>query len=163
MLRVSALLLACLPVLAWPAGSVFKWVDAEGAVHYDDQSRLQQRLTRATIARGPVAAEPSATVPAELVAEVQRRCVDLRERAASMRTATQLYGSDPAGNVYRLSDRQAVIARAAADREQARYCAEDAPRRFYREQQELARQESSATTAVQPPRHTQSALPAASN
>lgn len=141
MIRPGLFLLALMPSLAWSAGSVYKWVDANGETHYDDQNRLQQRLTRATIARGPVAAEPSATVPAELVAEVRRRCVDLRERAASMKTASKLYGSDPAGNVYRLSERQAALARAEAEREQLRYCNADAPRRFYREELERSRRE----------------------
>lgn len=128
-----ALLLALPSALVLAAGSVYRWTDAQGVVHYDDQSRLQQRLTRETIARKPVPAEPSATVPNELVQAVRQRCVDLRERAASVRGAAQLYGTDPAGNRYPLSPRQAALARAEADREEARYCAEDAPRRLYRE------------------------------
>lgn len=130
-----------LPVLVEAAGSVYRWTDAQGVVHYDDQSRLQERLTRATIARGPVAAEPSATVPADLVAEVRRRCIDLRERASSMRSAATLYGQDPAGNVYRLSPRQTALALIEADRDQQRYCHPEAPRHFYREALERGRRE----------------------
>lgn len=141
----AMLLAVLLPTAAWSAGSVYKWTDAQGMVHYDDQSRLQQRLTRASIARAPVAAEPSATVPAELVAEVRRRCVDLRERAASMRSAGQLYGRDPAGNRYPLSARQAALALVEAESEQARYCHPDAPRRLYSEA--LARERQQALEA----------------
>lgn len=140
-LRPLALLLALTPLLAGAAGSVYRWTDAQGVVHYDDQSRLEQRLTRQSIARKPVPAEPSATVPNELVQAVRQRCVDLRERAASVRGALQLYGTDPAGNRYPLSPRQAALARAEADREEARYCGADAPRRIYREAVEQGRRE----------------------
>ena len=137
----AALLLALVPGLAGAAGSVYRWTDAQGVVHYDDQSRLQQRLTRESIARRAVPAEPTATVPNELVQAVRQRCIDLRERASSVRGALQLYGTDPAGNRYPLSPRQAALARAEADREEARYCHPEAPRHFYREALERGRRE----------------------
>lgn len=138
-LAVLVLLLVLAPLPAAAAGSVYRWTDAQGVVHYDDQSRLEQRLTRQSIARKPVPAEASATVPNELVQAVRRRCVDLRERASSVRAAPQLYGTDPAGNRYPLSPRQSALARAEADREEARYCGPDAPRRIYREAVEKGR------------------------
>lgn len=115
------------------AGSVFKWVDADGTTHFDDQSRLAERLTRSSIARRPIAAAASATVPADLIEAVRRRCEDLRARSHSMRGARELFGRDPGGNIYRLSERQVRLEQAAAEREQQRYCQPEAARRFHQE------------------------------
>lgn len=104
------------------AGGVFKWVDARGIVHYDDHSLLAERLTRATIARGVVAADAKATVPADFVAEVARQCEDLRQRSASYAQARELYGRDPAGNQYRFSGYQMALERATLAAESRRYC-----------------------------------------
>jgi len=113
-------LLLCGAVQA--AGGVFKWVDDRGVTHYDDQSLLAERMTRATIARGLVAADPTATVPADYVALVADQCVDLRQRAASVSQARDLYGRDPVGNQYRLSDNQVALERARLAQETTRYC-----------------------------------------
>lgn len=148
MRRVAGLWLAlALPLAAGAAGSVYKWVDAQGVVHYDDQSRLAERLTRQSIARRFIAGEASATAPAELVAEVQRRCADLRERAAGMAQSTVLYGRDPAGNVYRLSERQMALERAEADQARDYYCRDDAARLIYEELLAVARADGSAPAA----------------
>lgn len=148
MRRVAGLWLAlALPLAAGAAGSVYKWVDAQGVVHYDDQSRLAERLTRQSIARRFIAGEASATAPAELVAEVQRRCADLRERAAGMAQSAVLYGRDPAGNVYRLSERQMALERAEADQAHDYYCRDDAARLIYEELLAVARADGSAPAA----------------
>lgn len=148
MQRAAGLWLAlALPLAAGAAGSVYKWVDAQGVVHYDDQSRLAERLTRQSIARRFIAGEASATAPAELVAEVQRRCADLRERAAGMAQSTVLYGRDPAGNVYRLSERQMALERAEADQARDYYCRDDAARLIYEELLAVARADGSAPAA----------------
>lgn len=148
MRRAAGLWLAlALPLAAGAAGSVYKWVDAQGVVHYDDQSRLAERLTRQSIARRFIAGEASATAPAELVTEVQRRCADLRERAAGMAQSTVLYGRDPAGNVYRLSERQMALERAEADQARDYYCRDDAARLIYEELLAVARADGSAPTA----------------
>lgn len=104
------------------AGGVFKWVDGHGVTHYDDQSLLAQRMTRATIARGYVAADPTATVSADYVAEVADQCTDLRQRSASFADARELYGRDPIGNQYRLSENQVALERARLAQETTRYC-----------------------------------------
>lgn len=134
-----------LPLAASAAGSVYKWVDAQGVVHFDDQSRLAERLTRQSIARRFIAGEATATAPAELVAEVQRRCTDLRERAAGMAQSTALFGRDPAGNVYRLSERQMALERAEADQARDYYCRDDAPRLIYEELLAVVRSENETT------------------
>ncbi len=131
--RACLLLGLALPLAAGAAGSVYKWVDAQGVVHFDDQSRLAERLTRQSIARRFIAGEATATAPAELVVEVERRCVDLSERAAGIAQANALYGRDPAGNVYRLSERQVALERAEAVQARDYYCRDDAPRHIYEE------------------------------
>lgn len=114
------LLLLASPAQA--AGGVFKWVDARGITHYDDQSLLAERMTRATIARGGVAADPAATVSADYVAEVAHQCADLRQRTTSFAGARELYGRDPVGNQYRLSTNQVELERARLAQETSRYC-----------------------------------------
>ena len=148
MRRAAGLWLAlALRLAAGAAGSVYMWVDAHGVVHYDDQSRLAERLTRQSIARRFIAGEASATAPAELVTEVQRRCADLRERAAGMAQSAVLYGRDPAGNVYRLSERQMALERAEADQARDYYCRDDAARLIYEELLAVARADGSAPAA----------------
>ena len=120
--RLSGLLLLLLAGHAAAAGGVFKWVDARGVTHYDDQSLLAERMTRATIARGSVAADPTATVSPEYVRQVADQCADLRLRSASFREARELYGRDPAGNQYRLSENQIALERAQLAQETTRYC-----------------------------------------
>lgn len=131
--RACLLLGLALPLTAGAAGSVYKWVDAQGVVHFDDQSRLAERLTRQSIARRFIPGEATATAPAELVVEVERRCADLRERAAGIAQAGALYGRDPAGNVYRLSERQMALERAEAAQARDYYCRDDAPKHIYEE------------------------------
>jgi hypothetical protein len=107
-------LLVCLlglPLPLWAAGSVFKWVDRHGVVHYDDQTRLAERLTRTTIASRYVPADSKAKVDPEFVNEVARQCRDLRERRDLFVQAAELYGRDPAGNQYRLTENQAALER----------------------------------------------------
>lgn len=112
----------CMAMAAGASGGVFKWVDARGIVHYDDYSLQAERLTRASIARGLVDADPKATVPAELVAEVAHQCNDLKARRASMAEARILYARDPVGNQYRLSDNQVALERAVLAQQTTRYC-----------------------------------------
>lgn len=112
----------CMAMAAGASGGVFKWVDARGIVHYDDYSLQAERLTRASIARGLVDADPKATVPAELVAEVAHQCSDLKERSASYASAQVLFGRDPVGNQYRLSNYQAALERAVLVQQSQRYC-----------------------------------------
>lgn len=108
------------------AGSVYKWIDRSGVVHYDDDSRIGEKLSRADVANRYIEVDPSATAPAELVREVNALCHDLAARSRSYAEATQLYGRDPFGNTYRMSDTQMVLERASLARETQRYCRPDA-------------------------------------
>lgn len=118
----AVLLLALLPAAAQAAGGVFRWVDRGGVVHYDDQSLLQERMTRATIARGSVPADAKATVPVEFVVAVARQCQDLRERSNSYAEAAEIFARDPAGNQYRLSETQAALERARLAQDTRAFC-----------------------------------------
>lgn len=122
--RLLPALCVCLPLaVAQAAGSgVFKWVDRDGVVRYDDQSLLAERITRATIARGSVAADARATVPEDLVIAVAEQCSDLKERAAAYRDARYVYARDPVGNQYLLSSNQVALEVAGLQQEARRYC-----------------------------------------
>ena len=118
-------LLLCLGLLAAfdaAAAGVYKWVDRTGATRFDDHSLLAERLTRASIARGAVAADAKATVPAELVAEVAQQCRDFKERRASYAEARAVFGRDPVGNQYQFSPYQVALEVARLGEETRRFC-----------------------------------------
>lgn len=115
------------------AAGVFKWVGPDGVVHYDDQHRLEQRLTWDYLNDRQVKSRLDATTPPAFIKAVAGDCAIARERAELVSTASEIYGSDPAGNVYKLSPRQQLLETKMADREVARYCAPDAAERLYRE------------------------------
>lgn len=136
---------------AHAVGGVFKWVDRNGVVRYDDSSLLAERLTRATIARGFVAADAKATVPADLVAEVAQQCRDFKERTASYSDAREVYGRDPAGNQYRFSANQIALEVATLKQEAQRYCRPLAAQHLLTEAAaELRRRESLKTAQSGP-------------
>jgi len=103
-------------------GGVYKWVDRDGVVRYDDQSLLAERITRATIARGSVAADARATVPEDLVLAVAQQCADLPEHATAYREARHVYGRDPGGNQYLFSANQVALEVAGLQQQARRYC-----------------------------------------
>lgn len=115
------------------AAAVFKWIDRDGSVHYDDQHRLDQRLTWAYLNGRQVPARPDATTPPAFIAAVAADCRLARERAEVVRAASVIYGSDPGGNVYQLSPRQQQLELKMADRDAVRYCAPGAAESLYRE------------------------------
>ncbi|MES2683372.1 MAG: hypothetical protein V4650_07590 [Pseudomonadota bacterium] len=112
----------CMATAAQGAGGVFKLVDGDGVVRYDDYSLLAERLSRASLARGLVAADARATVPTEFVAEVAEQCRDLRERSDSYAQAREIYGRDPAGNQYRFSANQVALEVARLQQQTRLYC-----------------------------------------
>lgn len=111
-----------LATAAQATGGVFKGVDEKGVVQYDDSSLLAERLTRATIARGSVAADAKATVPAEFVRTVAQQCSDLQQRGDSYQQARAVYGRDPVGNQYRFSANQVALEVLRLQQQSARYC-----------------------------------------
>lgn len=130
------------------AAGVYKWVDRQGVIRYDDYSLLAERLTRASIARGGVAADAKATVPAEFVAEVARQCGDLKERAAAYAEARAVYGRDPVGNQYRLSANQVALEVARLRQDSARYCRPLAAQYLLADVREMLRQQQAVTPTV---------------
>lgn len=140
-----------LTVAAQASGGVFRWTDRTGATRYDDNSLLAERITRATIARGAVAADAKATVPAELVTEVARQCSDFHERSASYSEARAVYGRDPAGNQYRFSAYQVGLEVARLNEEIQRYCRPLAAQYLLAEARaEMRRQEALKSAPTQP-------------
>lgn len=133
------------------AAGVFKWVDAYGAVHYDDKSLLAERLTRASIARNKVDADAKATVPTEFVKAVAHQCKDLQERNESYASAGELYSRDPVGNQYRLSSNQMALERAGLAQETQRYCRPLAAQYLMVELQAASRAEETVKGAAAAP------------
>ena len=130
LLLVAALASQC--VVA-QARSVYRWVDEDGRVHYDDMNNRGQRMTREYMARREVPEQPdwAGVIPAEVVTEVRQRCANARSRLESYRSAPEIYGRDPSGNVYRLSDTQARLMLAEIRQESAYYCGDNAARRVH--------------------------------
>lgn len=159
----TALALAILfAVVAQSAGaqSVYRWVDEQGRIHYDDlNSSRGQRVTREYMAKRSIPDEPDWTgiISGELVAEVRQRCDNARGRLKSYGDAPEIYGRDPSGNVYKLSPTQAHLMLDEIRQETAYYCGADAPRRVYedrkaetearRQREALATRNRSGTTS----------------
>lgn len=136
---------------AQAAGGVFKGMDDKGVVQYDDHSLLAERLTRATIARGSIAADAKATVPADFVREVAQQCSDLQQRSASYQQARVVYGRDPVGNQYRFSANQVALEVLRLQQAAARYCRPLAAQHLLTEARaELRRQQQLAAASAAP-------------
>lgn len=131
--RLLAALVCAVVMGSAAASSVFRWVDKNGVVHYDDTSSGGQKMTREYLDDRKVADQPewAGVIPGEFVAEVQQRCSNATERLANYRSAPQIYGRDPSGNVYPLSPTQAKLMLAEIQTESESYCRQDAPRRLY--------------------------------
>lgn len=137
-LRVAPAALALIAMLVGSdvtARSVYRWVDKNGVVHYDDTQSAGQKMTREHFEDRDIPEQPewNGVVPRDLVVEVQQRCTNSRERLVNYRAAPVIYGRDPSGNVYQLSPAQARLMLTEIQGEIDRYCADDAPRRIYAE------------------------------
>lgn len=137
------LLMGALPGPAAAAGSVYKWVDHNGIVHYDDQSLVRgTRLTREWIDARKVAADPnySGPVPAAWVALFARDCERAQARRQTLLGAAQLFGITPQGEEYPYTDQQLRLMRIETDAEVRRLCAPDAARRAFDAAQRAAQE-----------------------
>ncbi|MDP3293149.1 MAG: DUF4124 domain-containing protein [Nevskia sp.] len=138
-LIIAVLLLAAASAAGMArAASAYKWIDAQGNTHYDDQNSLQQRLTLKYLNQRAVPEQLEATTPRDFIEAVARDCVNVRDRAAIYRGARKVYGRDPVGNAYRLSARQQALEVEAAERNIQRYCSTGAAASLYREQRAAA-------------------------
>lgn len=135
-LTIAALLLAVAG--SAQAAGAYKWVDADGRSHYDDQNRLEQRLTLKYLNDRAIPGRQDATTPAAFVEAVAADCTTARDRADVFRSAAAIYGSDPVGNVYLLSARQQALEVAVAERDIRRYCSAGAAARLYQERRAAA-------------------------
>ena len=133
----SAALALCALIWSYDASarSVYRWVDRNGIVHYDDTQSAGQKMTREHFEDRDIPEQPewNGVIPRDLVVEVQQRCANSRERLVNYRAAPVIYGRDPSGNVYQLSPSQARLMLTEIQGEIDRYCADDAPRRIYEE------------------------------
>lgn len=131
------------------ARSVYRWVDKNGLVHYDDTNSGGTKMTREYMDDRVIPDEPEwkGVIPGELVAEVKQRCSNASERLANYRAAPVIYGRDPSGNVYTLSPNQSRLMLAEIQAEADRYCGADAPRRIFEERRAQAKAERSQRAA----------------
>lgn len=147
MKRVAVVLLlgSALASFDSQARSVYRWVDKNGLVHYDDTSSGGTKMTREYMDDRVIPDEPEwkGVIPGDLVAEVRQRCSNAKERLANYRAAPVIYGRDPSGNVYTLSPTQARLMLAEIQAESDRYCRPDAPRRVFEERRAQAKAERS--------------------
>ncbi len=116
------------------AAGAYKWVDAQGNTHYDDQNSLKQRLTLQYLNQRAVPEQIEATTPRDFIEAVAKDCANARDRVAVYRGARKVYGRDPVGNAYLLSARQQALEVEAAERNVQRYCSAGAAASLYREQ-----------------------------
>ena len=153
LVRVLFVLACAAATGAATAASVFRWVDKNGVVHYDDTSSGGQKMTREYLDDRVIPDQPewAGVIPGEFVAEVQQRCSNATERLANYRSAPQIYSRDPSGNVYALSPTQAKLMLAEIQTESDRYCRPDAPRRLYGERMAAVKAER-ARKEQAPPR-----------
>ncbi len=116
------------------AGGVYKWVDPQGQVHYDDQSLIRgTRLTQALLAARDIPADPaySGPVPAEWVAAFARDCALAKARGASLQQATEIYGITPDGDEFRYTESQRRLMMLETAQAAQAVCAPDAARRAF--------------------------------
>lgn len=127
-MRVHILLLLGSLLVAGPAlaGKVFRWVDAQGRVHYGDQPARDARELRQLDAPRPAAgaAEPAAATP-EPTAEANEEeavaraaaCAAKREQLKSYETATALIEKDTLGREreYSAEERVQLVERARSE------------------------------------------------
>lgn len=121
------LLLGCLllPGLA-SAGKVYRWVDAQGRVHYGDQPARDARELRQLDAPRPAASnaapeqsesEPTADASEDAAAARATACTAKREQLKSYETATTLIEKDTLGREreYSSEERAQLVERARGE------------------------------------------------
>jgi hypothetical protein len=130
------------------AGDIYKWVDADGNVHYEDrpinreaervaiESRPTDRAAvaahvqsaaeaRAKAREARAAEEANAPTPEELRAaaeEKARKCSDYRQRLQKMLTSRRLYREDENGERVYLDEAQMQSARDRVQSQVEEYC-----------------------------------------
>ena len=131
------------------ANEIYRWVDAEGNVHYGDrpsgapaeqrlqltyartdgsavEQRVQDRLAEKT-ARAEADAEAEkaaqeAAEEAEIAAEQQKACESARERLETYRSSRRLYKADENGERVYLDEEQRQAASRRIEEQIAEFC-----------------------------------------
>ena len=130
------------------AGDIYKWVDAQGNVHYEDRplgaqaERLaiqSQPTDRAAVAAqvragaearakaaeakaAEMANQPTAEELQAAADEKAQKCSDYRQRLQKMLTSRRLYREDPSGERVYLDEAQMQTARDEVQSQVEEYC-----------------------------------------
>ena len=153
-MKTTKLALCCAVMAATFAGGaaaneIYRWVDAEGNVHYGDrpsgapteqrlqltyartdgsavEKRVQDRLdTRAARAEAQAEADKAAeeaAEAAEIAAEQQKACESARERLETYRSSRRLYKADENGERVYLDEEQRQAASRRIEEQIAEFC-----------------------------------------
>ena len=143
--------IACAALLASGmamAGEIYKWVDEQGNVHYEDrpigdgtvervsvlsrntdnaavQARVGAQRTQRAAARQAAAEAAPETSEEDLLAEQQARqakCQSYRDKLQAFLTAPRMYREDEAGERVYLDEDQILAARADVEAKIQEYC-----------------------------------------
>lgn len=113
---------------------VYKWVDRNGQLHYDDTNVAGgTRLTRELLATRVVAPakESGFTVPVEWVDLFARQCDLARSRGTTLERAVAVFGLAPSGHEFQYTDQQVRLMIVEARAEASTHCAPGAARQAY--------------------------------
>ncbi|MEO8224821.1 MAG: DUF4124 domain-containing protein [Gammaproteobacteria bacterium] len=141
----------CGPVLAQEA-SVYRWVDAQGIVHYSDQpaadssaqelsiryrktdrgalqarTKAKAEIDAASDVREGQASDADASAEADrqkVLAERTTNCQAAKDRVAKYKTALRLYKPGPNGERVYLTNEELDVERAEANRTVDQWCSE---------------------------------------
>lgn len=147
MIRVGLVLLLALAAVALPAhAQVYRWVDADGVVHYTDkpppaheaealpirteptdleatlreQAERERRLELADQLRADAAEDAAAA--AEYEARLAKSCMQARRRVRTIESEPRQWRVDDAGNRYVYNDAQRAAALAEAQAQVREWC-----------------------------------------
>jgi hypothetical protein len=146
----AAALVAVFAASTASANSVYRWVDRNGNVHYDDTSTSREKMTLEILAKREIkpATDWNGAVPADLVVEAKDQCSNAQDRLSNTRGASQLYGRDPSGNTYPLSASQTHLLIEETERNANYWCRPDAARKIHAETLARRRTEAQAAAVV---------------
>lgn len=116
------------------AAGVYRWVDEQGRVHYEDKNVVNsKRVTRTDMSKRQIPANPDWPPPPAFVTEVKLACASQQDRLKSYEQAGVILARDPGGNEAPLSERQYQLMLEQVRLEVKRLCSADAPQRLYAE------------------------------
>ena len=135
MSRLPAVLLCCLPVLAW-AQQIYKWTDASGVVHFSQNPPAQGSYENVTPNLPPPGQAPkyhlsdesgtgkTASQATQAQADNEERCAKARERVSFLKdkTAHRLYTTGADGQPSRMTDEEFDAAVKDANDAAQKYC-----------------------------------------